>query len=83
VDLIWSVVSSSGDSALECDRECVQGWFRALCLSNTSRLRRGQGCLTSAKDLRGISVSGQIDSAGSHRHSRLALAGGSAYEIGQ
>jgi hypothetical protein len=37
VDLIWSVVPSSGDSALECDRECVQGWFRALCLSNTSR----------------------------------------------
>jgi hypothetical protein len=37
LDLIWSVVSSSGDSALECDRECVQGWFRALCLSNTSR----------------------------------------------
>jgi hypothetical protein len=33
VDLIWSVVSSSGDSALEGDRECVQGWFRALCLS--------------------------------------------------
>ena len=33
VDLIWSVVSSSGDSALERDRECVQGWFRALCLS--------------------------------------------------
>jgi hypothetical protein len=32
-----SVVSSSGDSALEGDRECVQGWFRALCLSNTSR----------------------------------------------
>ena len=37
VDLIWSVVSPSGDSALECDLECVQGWFRALCLSNTSR----------------------------------------------
>ena len=37
VDLTWSVVSSSGDSALECDHECVQGWFRALCLSNTSR----------------------------------------------
>ena len=37
MDLIWSVVSPSGDSALECDRECVQGWFRALCLSNTSR----------------------------------------------
>jgi hypothetical protein len=37
VDLIWSVVSSSGDSALECDRERVQGWFRALCLSKTSR----------------------------------------------
>jgi hypothetical protein len=36
VDLIWSVVSSSGDSALECDRECVQGWFRVLCLSNTT-----------------------------------------------
>jgi hypothetical protein len=33
VDLIWSVVSSRGDSALEGDRECVQGWFRALCLS--------------------------------------------------
>ena len=37
VDLTWSVVSSSGDSALECDHECVEGWFRALCLSNTSR----------------------------------------------
>jgi hypothetical protein len=32
VDLIWSVVSSSGDSALKGDRECVQGWFRALSL---------------------------------------------------
>jgi len=31
VDLIWSVVSSSGDSALKGARECVQGWFRALC----------------------------------------------------
>jgi hypothetical protein len=37
VDLICSVASSIGDSALEGDRECVQGWFRALCLSNTSR----------------------------------------------
>jgi hypothetical protein len=33
VDLIWSMVSSSGDSAPEGDRERVQGWFRALWLS--------------------------------------------------
>jgi hypothetical protein len=33
VDLIWSVVSSSGNSALAGDRECVQGWFRALRLN--------------------------------------------------
>ena len=38
----------AGDSALEGDCECVQGWFRALSLSNTSRTRRGQGYLTSA-----------------------------------
>jgi hypothetical protein len=30
------------------------------------------------RDLRGISVSGEIDSAGPHRHRRLAPAGGSA-----